>query len=87
VADDASLDRYTLGAGMKGKTIFSKSEAARARDLLRRIRAADRDKQKSLRDCLRKEVCFYITDFTKSSAGFTVADFDRLVEQGTITVE
>ncbi|MEX3917853.1 hypothetical protein AB4Y43_16675 [Paraburkholderia sp. BR10872] len=44
------------------------------RELLRRIRAADSDAQKSLRFRLRNEVGFFITDFAKSNAGFSVAD-------------
>ncbi|MGF6995502.1 hypothetical protein [Paraburkholderia sp. GAS32] len=71
---------------MKGKSSFSPAEAARVRDLLREVRAAERDAQKKLQDRLRVDVRFYISDFTRSNADFTVADFDSLVEQGAIKI-
>ncbi|CAN7760847.1 hypothetical protein LJR296_006956 [Cupriavidus necator] len=71
---------------MKGKRIFSPAEAERVRELLRRVRGADRDEQRTLRDRLRNGVGFYNSDFTRSNAGFTVADFDGLVERGTIKI-
>lgn len=71
---------------MKGNSTFSRAEAERAREILRQIRKADRDEQKMLRDRLRVDVGFYISDFTKSNAGFTVADFDGLLERGTIKI-
>jgi hypothetical protein len=71
---------------MKGKSVFSPAEADRVRELLRQVRAAERDEQKKLRDRLRTEVGFYISDFTRSNAGFTEAGFDSLVERGTINI-
>lgn len=71
---------------MKGKSVFSLAEAERVRELLRKIRRAERDEQKKLRDCLRLNVGFYISDFTRSTAGFTEADFDSLVKRGTIKI-
>ncbi|CAE6820554.1 hypothetical protein R70006_06177 [Paraburkholderia domus] len=71
---------------MKGKNVFSPAEAARVRELLRQVRAAERDEQKKLREQLRIDVGFYISDFTRSNAGFTEADFDSLVERGTIKI-
>lgn len=71
---------------MKGKSIFSPAEAERVHELLRKVRGADRDEQKKLRDRLRMDVGFYISDFTRSNAGFTEADFDGLVERGTIKI-
>lgn len=75
-----------MGVGMKGKSTFSQAEAEFARELLRQVRKADCDEQKKLRDRLRIDVGFYISDFTRSYAGFTVADFDGLVERGTIKI-
>ncbi len=74
------------GMIMKGKNVFSGAEAERIRELLGEVRRADADEQKGLRNRLRKEVGFYITDFTSSSAGFTAADFDSLVKQGLIMI-
>ncbi len=71
---------------MKGKSIFSAIEAARVRELLRKVRRADRAEQKALRDRLRNEVGFYISDFTRSNTGFTAADFDSLVERAAIKI-
>ncbi|WP_233810290.1 hypothetical protein [Paraburkholderia sp. HP33-1] len=72
---------------MKGRTVFSASDADRVRALLSQVRDADRDQQKALRDRLRKELGFYISDFTGSNAGFTAADFDSLVIKGTVKIE
>lgn len=71
---------------MKGKSTFSPAEAVRVRELLRQLRSAERDEQKKLRERLRIDVGFYISDFTRSNAGFTDADFDSLVEQGAIKI-
>ncbi|MHA6913918.1 hypothetical protein ACQUJO_12350 [Ralstonia pseudosolanacearum] len=71
---------------MKGKSIFSPAEAKRIREILRKVRRADRDEQKKLRDCLRLNVDFYTSDFTRSNAGFTEANFDSLVKRGTIKI-
>jgi hypothetical protein len=73
-------------ADMKGKNVFSLAEADHVRDLLRKVRAADRTAQKTLRDRLRKETGFYISDFTKSNRGFAVDDFDKLEKCGMIKV-
>ncbi|MGT2455450.1 hypothetical protein ACU4GI_20340 [Cupriavidus basilensis] len=71
---------------MKGKSIFSPAEAERVRGLLRKVRRADRDEQKKLHDRLRIDVGFYISDFTRSNAGFTEADFDSLVGRWAIKI-
>lgn len=62
---------------MKGKSSFSPTEAERIRELLRQIRRADRDAQRTLRGSLRSDMGFFITDFTSSSAGFTCGRFRR----------
>ena len=49
---------------MKGKRTFSQAEAERIQDLLRQVRAAATDDQKKLRDRLRIDIGFYISDFT-----------------------
>ncbi|RWA45668.1 hypothetical protein AU476_01135 [Cupriavidus sp. UYMSc13B] len=81
----ASKEKHD-GGEMRGKSTFSQAEAERVRELLRRVRRADRDEQKQIRDRLRIDVGFYISDFTRSNAGFTAADFDSLVECGTIKI-
>ena len=73
-------------AELKGKSVFSPAEADRVRELLRKVREADRTDQKALRDRLRKETGFYISDFTSSNAGFTEAAFDSLVARGAVKI-
>ena len=70
---------------MKGKRVFAQRETETIRQKLREVRRADRDHQRRLRKDLRA-MGFYITDFSRSSRGFTAADFDSLVERGTITI-
>ncbi|CAN7780761.1 hypothetical protein LJR296_007985 [Cupriavidus necator] len=47
------------------------------------LRCAGGPDQKKLRDRLRIDVGFYISDFSRSNAGFTAADFDG---RGTIKI-
>lgn len=70
---------------MKGKCTFTEREAELIRQTLGRVRRSDRTTQKRLRDELRS-MRFYISDFTRSARGFTVADFNALVQRGTITI-
>lgn len=65
---------------------FTSAEAERIRNALHELRAADRDRQKSIRASLRRTYGFYITNFDCSRKGFTVADFDYLVASGEISV-
>ncbi len=74
-------------ANVKGKDSFTAGEAKAIRDLLRQVRRLDRNEQKRLRRILRRRHCFYITDFDRSSAGFTAADFDNPITRGAITIE
>ncbi|WP_247569987.1 hypothetical protein ACQZ3V_01780 [Ralstonia pseudosolanacearum] len=69
---------------MKGRDTFSRTEAECIRELLRQVRKALPSEQKKLRDRLRIDLGFYISDFTNSNAGFTADAFDCLVERGTI---
>lgn len=71
---------------MKGHNAFSQTDADRIRELLENVRAADRAGQKRFRDRLRNDIGFYISDFTSSNAGFTVADFDGLIASEQITI-
>ncbi len=70
---------------MRGKTTFTHREAGVIRKKLGEVRRADRDVQKKLRNELRK-MGFYIRDFTSSNSGFTAADFDALVQRGTLSI-
>jgi hypothetical protein len=47
---------------------------------------AERSRQKGLRNELRR-IGFYITDWDRRGDGFTVEEFDELVERGLITVQ
>jgi hypothetical protein len=68
---------------LKGRDTFTSDEVVAIRRLLREKAKADGAGQKSVRSKLRK-LGFYISDFAFGEAGFEVADFDRLVANGTI---
>lgn len=70
---------------MKGRSNFSELQASTIRSILRDVRRAERPKQKALRAKLRA-TGFNISDWPKSSGGFTVSDFDDLIAQGSVTI-
>jgi hypothetical protein len=70
---------------MKGRTTFTRQEAAELRRLIAAKRTADRGRQKTLRARMRA-IGFYITDFVTDQRGFTVTDFDHLVAPGVIVL-
>lgn len=65
--------------------VFTETELDQIKSLLKQVRRSDRDRQKSLRNQLRR-MGFYISDYATDQAGFTASDVDRLVARGTITV-
>ena len=69
-----------------GRLNFTRAEADEIRSLLRELRRAERDRQKTIRAKIRRSG-FYITDVSHAAGGFTVSDFDELVRRGTITIE
>lgn len=70
---------------MKGKTMFTRQEAAELRRLITEKQTADRSRQKTLRARMRA-IGFYITDFVTDQRGFVVSDFDDLVSRGEIVI-
>lgn len=72
---------------MKGENQFSAANAEAIRKTLRKLRNVGRLEQKNLRNTLRDQYKFYITDFDTSGTGFTESDFNRLIEKGTIIVQ
>ena len=68
---------------MQGKTQFSRDEINRIRDLLQKLRRADRYRQSAIRGRLRR-LGFRISDY--GGYGFTTADLDDLITSGRITV-
>jgi hypothetical protein len=70
---------------MQGKRLFNKTEERRIRELISKKVNADRSEQKRLRQELR-DIGFYISDFTKSSKGFTLKDFELLKHSGQINI-
>ena len=70
---------------VKGSDCFTETNAARIRALLGELRLAERDRQKRLRDDIRG-IGFYISDWERDATGFTVADFDELVERGLVRI-
>lgn len=76
---------------MKGSKSFRRERAARIRGLLRQLRCTESGySQRRIRDELRDDCDFYITDwhhiFGPSPDGFTVAEFDWLVDHGHIRI-
>jgi hypothetical protein len=69
-----------------GRLNFTRAEQDEIRGLLRELRRADRDRQKTIRAKIRR-IGFYISDVSHDADGFTVSDFDDLVRRGTITIE
>lgn len=68
---------------MAGRRSFTGPEIDELRRLIREKQTADRDRQKFLREKMRR-IGFYITDFADYS-GFTASDFDDLLDRGVIT--
>lgn len=68
---------------MKGRNKFTVNEADQIRCLLRQ--KIESGNEKSFRDMLRR-LGFYISDFARRSQGLSPQDFDKLVEQGIITI-
>ena len=71
---------------MKGKRQFSRLEANQIRALLKEKSESDFGKQKSIRNRLRSEFQFYISDFDNSYSGFDAMDFDSLIANGKIII-
>jgi hypothetical protein len=72
---------------VRGRSRFTRAEAAAIRSRLGRLRRADPATQKAIRAELRRAPSrFYITDWDDSYAGFTAADFDALVAARRITI-
>lgn len=70
---------------MPVKKKYTKQEVATIRTLLREKARASRSEQKGIRAKLRT-LGFYITDFDQSYSGFTVSDFDKLLQKGIIII-
>ena len=68
---------------MRGRDCFTSQEARDIRNLLEQVRAAERSRQKRLRDQIRA-IGFYISDWPPVSGGFTASDFDERVRQGAV---
>ena len=72
---------------MKGRCTFTQTEAHAIRAMIARLRDSDSSEQKRIRNKLRSEHGFWITDFgRRGTNGFTVADFDALIESGRIHI-
>jgi hypothetical protein len=68
------------------KKAFTQDELAALRKLLREKQTADRDRQKTIRNAMRKKYGFWISDFSDNQDGFVESDLDDLISRGTITV-
>ena len=82
----ARRGKNTLGVVMAAhRRSFTRDELDELRRLVREKQTADRDRQKRLRDRMRK-IGFYISDFTDEPEGFVASDLDALIQRGTITI-
>lgn len=70
---------------MKGKKKFTSKEAAIIRVLLKEKISSTSDRQKTIRDQMRK-LCFYISDFTTRFDGFDLKSFEKLISSGRIEI-
>lgn len=70
---------------MQGRNRFTSIEANQIRKLLRDKVKAGRTEQKTIRGKIRG-LGFFITDFTGSKDGFSVADFETLISNGSIVI-
>lgn len=71
---------------MKGRDRFTQAVGTTIRAELEALRRAERPAQKSIRESLRQQSGFYISDWPRDATGFTRSDFDELVRQGRIHV-
>jgi hypothetical protein len=55
------------------RSTFTSAEIAELRELVRRLRKAERSEQKLIRARLRR-IGFHISDYDATGAGFTVSD-------------
>lgn len=72
---------------MKGRDRFTQAESDAIRRALGSLRRAERPAQKSIRESLRQQSGFYISDWPRAATGFTQSDFDDLLRQGRICVQ
>lgn len=70
---------------MQGKEIFTIEEVNEIRELLKNKVISTTNEQKKIRRKLRDKYQFYISDFTTTN-GFTVEDFNELIDSGRIKV-
>ncbi len=70
---------------MKGKNNFTKAEYKVIKDLLKLKIESSKDKQKIIRDKIRK-IGFYISDFDQKYQGFTQKDFELLIKTDKIKI-
>ena len=87
IPEIASTEMPLSEIEMRGKSDFSAADANAIRAVLRKLRSENRSNQKKLRNVLRNQYGFYITDFDASGNGFSEADFNSLLDKGVINVQ
>jgi len=70
---------------MKGKNAFTQQEVEIIKKLIQEKLKAVPEKQKGIRDKIRK-IGFYYTDFSSKKDGYTVEDFVGLIRNGKVKV-
>ncbi|MDW7730722.1 MAG: hypothetical protein SCJ94_12105, partial [Bacillota bacterium] len=72
---------------MKGRKEFTKDEIEKIRQLLRIKVQSNKQQQTHIRNKMRKNYSFYISDFEKTSKAFDEDQLDNLIKQGVIQIK
>jgi len=70
---------------MKGQNIFTTSESQKIRNLIEEKVIASPNEQKAIRERIRN-IGFYYSDFSPRKDGYTVSDFEKLINSKQITI-
>lgn len=70
---------------MKGKNRFSKTELEQLKILIKEKQSADKTKQTSIRNKIRK-IGFYFSDFSNQKKGYDNSDLEQLLKSGEIKI-
>jgi hypothetical protein len=68
------------------RTVFTSDEVLALKALVREKQTAAPDRQKAVRNTMRKEYGFYISKVFRGGRAFVESDLDDLIARGTITV-
>ena len=70
---------------MRGKKQFTTLEAQKIKELIERKVKAESNEQNAIRAKIRK-IGFYYSEFSSKKVGYTVTDFQNLINANQITI-